>query len=267
MRTTALASLLAAAPVAAPAFGDPPAEARLLAGWESAPGARVAGLEIALDPGWKTYWRSPGEAGIPPAFDWSGSENVAEVAVEWPAPLLFDSFGFATLGYADRVVLPLRVTSADPAAPARLALTLDYAVCAEICVPARAELTLDLAPGAPEAGRAAIVAARARLPVGAAEAGVAEAACALRGAGAERAVSAEIVFETAPPETPYLVIEGPDGVWVGPPETRMAGRSLTAEATAMLSDPAAWVARDAFDLTLIGRGWAAELPGCAVPRG
>ncbi|MCH8998360.1 MAG: hypothetical protein IID48_08850, partial [Proteobacteria bacterium] len=65
------------------------------------------GLHFKLEPGWKIYWRSPGEAGYPPSVDWSGSENLAEVRLNWPVPRRFSLFGFETFGYYDEVVLPV----------------------------------------------------------------------------------------------------------------------------------------------------------------
>ena len=67
-----------------------------LDGWRQPDGSRLAAVEIRLAPGWHTYWRVPGDAGIPPSFDWSGSSNLASVAYEWPRPEIFDSFGMRT---------------------------------------------------------------------------------------------------------------------------------------------------------------------------
>ncbi|GLS22492.1 protein involved in C cytochrome biogenesis [Labrys miyagiensis] len=118
---------------------------RLLPG--NAPGNGPAGLEIKLDEGWKTYWRNPGDAGIPPSFDWSKSENLSSVTVLWPAPTRLDDEGGSSAVYRGDVVLPLKVTAADPAKPVRLSLALDYAICHEICVPAKGSADLTLAPG------------------------------------------------------------------------------------------------------------------------
>ena len=105
-----------------------------------------AGLELRLDPGWKTYWRNPGDSGVPPTFDFSGSENVETARVMWPAPEQFpDGAGGHSIGYTDDVVLPLRVTPEDAAKPAVLRLKLGYAVCGKLCIPAQAELELPLA--------------------------------------------------------------------------------------------------------------------------
>ena len=108
-----------------------------------------AGIEIGLDPGFRTYWRMPGDAGVPPVFDWSGSSNLASIATDWPAPQRFKEAGVSVIGYGSNVVLPLRVTAADSSLPVKLALTLSYAACKTICVPLKAEATLSLPQDAP----------------------------------------------------------------------------------------------------------------------
>jgi DsbC/DsbD-like thiol-disulfide interchange protein len=107
-------------------------------------GRRTAGLEIRLDKHFKTYWRTPGDSGLPPVFDWSGSQNVRAVDVRWPAPMRFDDSAGSSIGFKGEVVLPLTVTPKDPSQPAVLALQLEYAVCEQICIPAKAEARLDL---------------------------------------------------------------------------------------------------------------------------
>jgi DsbC/DsbD-like thiol-disulfide interchange protein len=127
-------------------------EARLLAGATvidktGSPGLSYlrAGLELQLDPGWQTYWRYPGDSGVPPTFDFSGSDNVSSVTVEWPAPQRFpDGAGGNSIGYVGDVILPLRVVQHDPAKPTVLRLKLGYDVCANMCVPADANLELAL---------------------------------------------------------------------------------------------------------------------------
>ena len=104
-----------------------------------------AGIEIRLDPGWKTYWRYPGDTGVPPTFDFAGSANVKSVAVQWPAPELFsDDAGGHSIGYMGKVILPLAVTPVDPTQPSTLHVQLDYAVCGTLCIPAKAALALTL---------------------------------------------------------------------------------------------------------------------------
>ena len=104
-----------------------------------------AGVEIRLDPGWKTYWRDPGDSGVPPTLDFSGSENVKSATVEWPAPERFpDGAGGNSIGYLDHVILPLRIAAEDAAKQSLLHLKLGYAICGNFCVPVEANLKLAL---------------------------------------------------------------------------------------------------------------------------
>jgi DsbC/DsbD-like thiol-disulfide interchange protein len=104
-----------------------------------------AGIEVRLEPGWKTYWRDPGDSGAPPIFDSSASENVKSVSVLWPAPRRFpDGAGGNSIGYTDHVILPLHVVPADNAKQTALRLKFDYDICANICIPVEANLALRL---------------------------------------------------------------------------------------------------------------------------
>jgi DsbC/DsbD-like thiol-disulfide interchange protein len=107
-------------------------------------GAWQAGIHVTLKTGWKTYWRVPGESGVPPQFDWSGSANAADIAVAMPVPLRFSDGNGDGIGYKTEVVFPVTVTPGDPATPVRLDLQMFYAVCNDICVPVQAHLGLDL---------------------------------------------------------------------------------------------------------------------------
>lgn len=109
-------------------------------------GLRLVGIQIHLDPGYKTYWREPGDSGLPPVFDWQGSENVATVYVRWPVPARFADGSGSSVGYTSSVILPVLVTLCDIAQPARLKLKIDYGICAELCVPALGEGDLTLLP-------------------------------------------------------------------------------------------------------------------------
>ena len=114
---------------------------RLLLGSEE--GGRVAGgVEIVLEPGWYTYWRNPGEAGIPPVFDFAGSENVASIQVRYPAPERYDDGSSVSLIYREEIVFPLVVTPIDAASPVTLNVEARYGICREICIPMAAAATL-----------------------------------------------------------------------------------------------------------------------------
>ena len=106
------------------------------------------GLQFRLEPGWKIYWRSPGDAGFPPRPDWTGSRNLHAAEFRWPAPERFELFGLDTFGYGGEVVLPVETRLEKAGAPLHLKLALDYLVCEKICIPYQAGLTLDLPAGA-----------------------------------------------------------------------------------------------------------------------
>jgi DsbC/DsbD-like thiol-disulfide interchange protein len=110
-------------------------------------GKRLAGLEITLQDGWKTYWRMPGDAGVPPMFDWSGSVNAADIKVLYPAPMRMPEAGGEVIGYKGAVLFPIEVAPHDPAKPVALKLSLELGICREICVPVTATFSLSLPPG------------------------------------------------------------------------------------------------------------------------
>src|SRR3972149_4087313 len=149
------------APAQSAAAWDGRSELRLIAGARRGEELR-AGVELRLAPGWKTYWRYPGDAGVPPRFDFARSTNVKSVTVLWPAPQRMSEEVGQSIGYKDVVIFPLRVAPQDPTRPVTLRLNLDYAVCEKLCVPAAgsAELVLHGAP----AHEGALAAAEARGP-------------------------------------------------------------------------------------------------------
>ena len=121
----------------------------------SDPAIAWLGLRVRLGAGWHTYWRSPGDAGAAPEFDWSGSRNVAQADVEWPAPRRFSEGGVDTLGYADKVLFPIKVRLRDRSAPAHVSLNLVLYVCSTICTRNELRFEADIAPDAHFAGEQA----------------------------------------------------------------------------------------------------------------
>ena len=111
---------------------------RLLAGSRSG-AVLLGGIAFQLQPGWKTYWRTPGDSGVPPRFDFSKSENIEAVTVLWPAPTKFDDgAGGHSLGYHDKIVLPLRIVARNADKPVTLRAEINYAVCEKLCIPVEA---------------------------------------------------------------------------------------------------------------------------------
>jgi suppressor for copper-sensitivity B len=133
------------------------ARIRLLASGLDAAGRLMAGVEIELAPGWKTYWRTPGDAGIPPVLDFTASKNVGAVDVAFPPPARHDDGYSVTNTYEGRVVLPLAVALPDPKAASDLALKLDIGVCSDVCVPDHFEVSLPVPDASADADADAVL--------------------------------------------------------------------------------------------------------------
>lgn len=244
----------------------------LLDGWRQPDGSRMAAIEVRLAEGWHTYWRVPGEAGIPPEFDWSGSENLASVAYEWPRPRIIESYGMMSFGYEERLVLPVRLVPRDAGAPVAVSVTIDYGVCDDICMPAEATV-VETVPVAAEEGRAAIEAALADRAQNPRDAGVTAVTCGLAPVRDGYALTASITFDRpVAPEAEVVLEAGQPDLWVGLAESRVEGRTLVASApvasvVTAAGGPAAgpMVARDRLRVTVIDDRRAVEISGCAGP--
>jgi DsbC/DsbD-like thiol-disulfide interchange protein len=118
---------------------------RLLAGSRSG-AVLLGGIALQIEPGWKTYWRNPGDSGVPPRFDFSKSENIEAVTILWPAPEKFDDgAGGHSLGYHNQIVLPLRIVARNGDRPVTLRADINYAVCEKLCIPVEANAELAFA--------------------------------------------------------------------------------------------------------------------------
>ena len=195
---------------------------RLIAG-SAKPDAKTlrAGVELKLEAGWHTYWRYPGDSGLPPRFDFSGSQNLAAVMVSYPAPHLYTDETGNTLGYKDHVIFPVRVTPKNAGQPVTLHVKADYAICDKLCVPAKGEATLALTPGT-SANEAALAAAEAQVPkpVAPAELGLKL----NRTTEAQKPAVAVAVDVAAKQGQPLqLFVEGPTPEWALPVPKETAG--------------------------------------------
>lgn len=137
-------------PAAAQVVPDDVVRLGIDTGWREADGTHVAGLTIHLAPGWKTYWRAPGDGGIPPRFNWSGSQNVSGALVQFPVPEVSVINGIRTIGYKDAVTLPIRFRTNDSTQPVELQGEVEIGVCEDICVP----ITLNFQAILPANGKA-----------------------------------------------------------------------------------------------------------------
>jgi DsbC/DsbD-like thiol-disulfide interchange protein len=264
MRPTLLAGLLWALtmPAVAEVLPENLVQADVLPGWVTPEGRHMAGLRLRLAPGWKTYWRAPGAAGIPPEFHWDGSENIGAAALHWPVPHVFYQSGMRSIGYLDQVVIPIEVTPAAPGTPVRLAGTVDIGICHDICVPATVPFDVTL-PGDGDRDPA-IMAALIDRPMTADEAGVGPVTCTVRPDGAALRLTVAIAIPPGQGDE-VIVAETSDAtVWLSESNTWREGATLMAEVTAMdrSGGPVA-LNRDALRLTVIGDGRAVDIRGCA----
>ena len=164
-----LFALLAAGPALASSsewFETDGARVRLVTTGKADPDGRLTGiLDIDLKPGWKTYWRDPGDAGVPPYVDVAASTNVAGAELDFPAPQRHDEGDFKWAGYDFPVALPVTFTLKTPGEPAIINADIFLGVCETVCIPVKTKLTLDPAsdPDNPD-DAAAVSAAQAALP-------------------------------------------------------------------------------------------------------
>jgi DsbC/DsbD-like thiol-disulfide interchange protein len=241
--------------------GDQRAAVRLVAGAQRGAGAATihhAGIEIRLAPGWKTYWRYPGDSGVPPRFDFAGSRNLKSAVVRYPAPHRLTDEGGTSIGYKGDVVFPIDVTPQDASKPVVLKLKIDYAVCEKLCVPAegKGELTLSRKStgeyGALAQGEA-LVPAPARIGDA--------------GALAIRAVKRDdkriLVDVAAPDDSVELFAEGPTAEWALPVPSPIAGAPAGQQRFAFELDglpPGAKPDGAELKLTAVAGGKAIEVP-------
>ena len=244
---------LSAPPLAAESPTPGLAGVRILPGWTQSDGSRIAAIEFRLEPGWKTYWRNPGDSGLPPVFDWTGSDNLEGLILHWPAPQAIPSGDGLALGYHDRLVLPFTAHPADPARPVDLALSVDFGLCKDICVPAHAALRAD-APG--DAPDPAILSALDQVPRPAPD----RPACRL-----EPIADGMRVTATLPRPVALAAMELADSdVWASGTEMQSdAGNTvLTADFVPPQAAPFD-LPKDRLVFTVIGENGAVEMRGCA----
>lgn len=255
-------ALLALCATPASAFTqDDVLQASLLPGWVTDQGTQMAAVQLVLAPDWKTYWRNPGDAGIPPQFDWSGSSNVGRVRYHWPTPDVFTTNGLRSIGYHDVLVLPVEITPQVAGQPIALQARIDLGVCKDICIPASVDLAADL----PVAGIANPTISRAlrNLPVSGAQAGLTRISCTV----AAIADGVRITATMAVPEqggTETVVLEsGLTGVWVSESQIARAGGILTATADMVAQSGVPFALdRSAVVVTILGDGGSVEIKGC-----
>ncbi len=220
------------------------------------------GLHFRMHPGWKIYWRSPGDAGFAPQTNWAGSQNFAEASVQWPTPERFSVIGLETLGYKKEVVLPLTVSVFEPGKPVSLRAMVRYLTCAEICVPYNAMLALDI-PAGPETNSretALIDRFAALVPATGDGGGLRIDRADIAGAAPDQTIQVALAAD-APMTRTDVFVEGPPGFGFGAPRVRIDAGGRGALMRIPVSPPrgtGADLAGETVTLTLVSGARAIE---------
>jgi DsbC/DsbD-like thiol-disulfide interchange protein len=264
MRLTRFAVPLLCLLLSSPAFAGPPEDVvtlEILPGWETSTGTHMAAIRLTLAPGWKTYWRAPGDAGIPPAFNWQGSENISSAQFHWPVPEVFHINGMQSIGYSGQVVIPVEFTPNRPGELARIAGEVDLGVCHDICVPVRLNFDQALAPGG--ARDVAIATALVDRPLTSAEADVGDVSCAVEPSDDGLWVTAKVEMPSAGEEEVVVIEAGDAHVWVSEAESARSGNVLTARVQMIhVSGDTFALDRSAMRITVLGSDLAVDIAGC-----
>ncbi len=267
----ALAPPVPAANPLSPQVSPPPARVEILKGWRDLSGGKtqhVFGFKIILDDGWKTYWRSPGDEGIPPAVTWTILSNAADPQIDFPAPRLIAdaASGVSVIGYRDSVVFPVTVSVADPGAAAFVAGNLEFGVCRDVCVPERVEFRAELAADL-DILNSEIVMARGSAPdrIDAAAAGL-RFRCRFRPAGNNQfLLTAEIETGLAPAAALAAVPEYPDSrIWFSDLESGLSpnGAVRLSARMAHLGGHLPAIDRSKLNVTIVTAQSATVYSGC-----
>ncbi len=246
---------------ASAAFADEVIEGSVRTGWRMADGSHMAALHLELADGWKTYWRAPGDSGIPPAFDWSGSANIKGVEITWPTPDVFWQDGIRSVGYKHALVLPIRITP-ETDGDITMSGELGIGLCRDICLPHtlkfHAVLTDEIHKPDP-----VIAASLASVPYNRNEAAVRTVTCSFL--PSETGVVLRAVIDMPPAggkEAVVVEVDNPT-IWVAEPTSTRQGRQLTTETTLeSVSGRAFALNRSNLRITVLGKRHAVDIQGC-----
>jgi DsbC/DsbD-like thiol-disulfide interchange protein len=232
-------------------------------GWRMDDGTHMAALHLVLEPGWKTYWRAPGDVGIPPQFDWSGSRNIEAISANWPTPVVFFEQGMRSVGYMNEVVIPLHMTAQSREQDMHLAGEMQIGICKDICIPATLTFAATLPPDVTRPDPM-IAAALTNRPYTASEAGVRGVTCSIE-AGENGAVVLHVRIDMpSAGGTEFVVVEaGNPQVWVAEPDSRRDAAILEASTRLVHVDGRSFALnRSDLRFTVIGDSRAVDIQGC-----
>ncbi len=263
MTRVTLSALALCAALPASADMSHVAQLSVIPGWQTADGTHMAGLNITLAPGWKTYWRAPGDGGIPPMIDFRGSQNINATQFHWPVPEVFYQNNMRSIGYSGGIVLPLEL---DPVGdgPIQLTGSIQIGVCQEVCIPVTFEFDT-LLPRASAARDPDLLAAVLDRPQTATEAGVQNATCVVTPNDNGLELTATVTGSYIDSIDAMVVETGDTSVWVSEPTTQRQGDQISGTVD-MISNTGAPILldRSAVRITLLGTQMAVDIQGCAA---
>ncbi len=250
-------------PAQAGSHSEKLARIEVLDGGLTARGTYLAALHLILKKGWKTYWRNPGDAGIPPRFDWQNSSNIAEVSISWPTPKVFELYGMYSIGYYDELVLPMEITPTRAGQPVTLAGRIEIGVCKDVCVPGALDVSHQLDA---KAGRNPLIsAALADQPDSAKAAGVRRATCRLSPIEDGLRIEARIDMPSAGGDEFTVIEPGSPDIWASAAETRREGGTLIATSDLVRDSAGAFALdRSQIRITVLGSTRAVDIRGCTA---
>ncbi len=239
---------------------DEVVEVRLLEGWRVTDTRHMAAVRITLAPGWKTYWRAPGEGGLPTRLRMDPMSGVESVDIHWPRPEVFSINGMRSIGYGDEVILPLEFHLSETGA-VEIDGQIDMGVCLDVCIP----VTLQLEGLLPPTGERhpQIAAALADQPLSAREAGAGEATCQVTPISDGLRVEARMQVPQVG-DREMVVFELPNAsIWISETTSRRDGNTVTAVADVVPADAGPFAMnRSDLRITVLGSRMAVELLGC-----
>lgn len=222
----------------------------------------MAGLRLTMADGWKTYWRAPGDGGIPPRFGWQGSRNIAAAVFHWPVPEVDRQNGMRTIVYHDQVVIPVELSLADPGEATRMRGQIHVGICREICVPVALDFDMDIAIATQR--DPAIIAALLDQPKTARSAGVTGVQCDLSPSDQGMGVQAVIDMPALGTVEDVVIEAGDQRIWVSEPVVRRQGAQLVAAAEMIhVNGDAFALDRSKLRITVLADGRAVDIQGCS----
>lgn len=235
---------------------------RILNGWRTDSGAHMAAIEVRLADGWKTYWRAPGDGGIPPQFNWSGSTNLANVDLHWPRPDAFRVNGMLSIGYHGAVIIPIELSPVAKGKPISISGEIDMGVCDDICVPVTVQVAAEL-PAGHTTTDPAILDALMLAPASAKAGGVTSATCAVSPISDGMQVTATIDMPALDGDEVAVFELAGQQVWIDEARTTRAGRHLTATTDIVPSASGPFLLnRSDLRITVLGKTRAVDIRGC-----